>query len=228
MKTYAGWFVVVALLVCAGQVTFAQGAGAFSVTGQVVDYAARPVQGAEVVVCERDYYGDDRIARPIGPVVTTGRGGGFQLRVDVVGPYGTFIVARKPGLALAWDGLDYGGHTTGRAHFLLVLEKPCTLTGVVVDKHGRPVSDAAVQAVPKTSYLRRLSQRPIYGPRDWFTVTTDQDGVFRFEAFAADVTSDFRVKAPRWACTYEFTPHCLSCCGYEVGRKDIRLVLPAD
>ncbi len=228
MKRCAYWFVVAVLLLCSSYATPSQGAGGFSITGRVVDYAARPAHGAEVTVYEQKYHDGERVAELIGPVVTTDSEGRFELKADVASQYGTFIVARKPGLAMAWDGLNYGRHTLGRAHFLLVLEKPCTLTGVVTDGQGRPVSGAAVQAVPKTSYMRRLSQRPIIAPREWFTAETDKNGVFRFEDLAADVSSDFWVKAPSWECTYKFTTHYLSRCGYEVGRDNIHLVLPAE
>jgi protocatechuate 3,4-dioxygenase beta subunit len=198
------------------------------VSGQVVDSRARPVAGAEVAVYETYAIARDEYGRLIGPIVKTDEKGEFSLEANVTSQYDTFIVARKPGLALAWDGLNYSLNTLAKGHFLLVLEEPCTLTGVVVDTSGKPAVGAKVQAVPKTSYMSRLSQRPMFAPTEWFTTQTDEKGVFRFDAFAADVGSDFRVEAPGWNCVYTFTTHYQNCCGFEVGRSDIRLVLPQE
>lgn len=206
----------------------ARAASTLPVSGRVVDSQARPVAGAEVAVYETFEQARETYGRLIGPIVTTDEKGEFSLEAKTTSQYGTFIVARKPGLAFAWDGLNYGGNTLGKGHFLLVLEEPCTLTGVVVDASGKPAAGAKVQAVPKTSYMDRLSQRPMYAPAEWFTTKTNEQGVFRFDAFAADVSSDFRVEAPGWNCTYVFTTHYQNCCGFEVGRSDIRLVLPVE
>jgi protocatechuate 3,4-dioxygenase beta subunit len=214
--------------VCLSVVLWAPVARALPVSGRVVDFRAQPVAGAQVAVYERHRVADEDYGRLAGPIVHTNRRGFFSLEVDVSSQYATFIVARKEGLALTWDGLNYGGNTKGRGRFLLVMEKPAELAGTVVDSSGRPVAGAQVQAVPKTSYLRRLNQRPILAPAEWFTTRTDAAGRFRFGAFSADVSADFRVQATGWASTYEFTTHCQDCCGFEVGRTDIRLVLPPE
>ena len=226
MRVY--WFIAAVLSICLCQPVVSETAGLLSVTGQVVDYLARPVAGAEVTMYEQKRQERDYTAELIAPIVTTDADGRFALQAEVTSQWSTFIVARKPGLAPGWDGLNYGGNTLGKGRFLLVLEKPRTLTGVVVDKEGHPVRGAAVQAVPKTSYMYRLHQRPIYGPPEWFTTTTNDDGVFRFDTFAADVSADFWVWAPQRACTYTFTTHLQDCCGYDVGRENIRLVLPQE
>jgi protocatechuate 3,4-dioxygenase beta subunit len=224
MKRYVNVVGCVLLFVCAG----ARAASTLPVSGRVVNSRARPVAGAEVAVYETHEQARETYGRLIGPIVTTDEKGEFSLEAETTSQYGTFIVARKPGLALAWDGLNYSYNTLGKGHFLLVLEEPCTLTGVVVDQDGKPVAGAKVQAVPKTSYMSRLRQRPMYAPAEWFTTLTDDRGVFRFDAFAADVSSDFRVEAPGWNCTYLFTTHYQSSCGFDVGQSDIRLVLPAE
>ena len=228
MKMRTCWFTVAVLLIGLYPPAASWGAETVSITGQVVDCLARPVEGAEVAVCERIDRDDEDTAEVIAPIARTDRDGRFAVQANPTQAWRVHVVARKPGLALAWDGPNYSRNRLDRMHFLLVLERPCTLTGVVTDKQGRPVSGAAVQAVPKTSHMQRLSQRPVFGPRKWFTITTGDDGVFRFPALAADVTSDFQVKAPRLACTYQFTTHLISYCGYEVGREDIRLILPEE
>ncbi len=107
------------------------------IEGQVVDYMARPVEGAEVAVYERIYLNSEESANMIAPIVKTDQQGRFSLQADVSSQYGTFIVARKEGLALAWDGLNYSGNTKEKGHFLLVLEKANTVTGLVVDHAGK-------------------------------------------------------------------------------------------
>ncbi|MHC4205586.1 MAG: carboxypeptidase regulatory-like domain-containing protein [Planctomycetota bacterium] len=198
------------------------------VEGQVVDYTARPVEGAQVAVYGQVYRNGEQSTHMIAPIVNTDRQGRFELQADISTQYSTFIVARKEGLALAWDGLNYGRNTKGKGHFLLVSEKTCTITGILVDHAGKAVSGAKVQALPKTSYMSRLRQRPILAPKEWFTVETNSDGKFHFHQFTADVSCDFQVKAPRLSSTYKFTTNRLSGCGFESWHSDIRLILPQE
>ncbi len=225
-KAYSALGVVLTFVGCG--VCLAEGSDKLAVGGQVVDYLARPVEGAEVVIYQREYRDGDYFAKANPPIAKTDREGRFELQAEMTSQYDAFIVARKAGLALAWDGLNYSSNSLGKGHFLLVLEKPHTLSGVVVDYGGKPVAKAKVQAVPKTSYMQRLNQRPMYGPPEWFTTETDREGVFRFDAFSDDVGSDFRVQAPGWNCTYTFTTHYQNCCGFQIGRSDIRLMLPQE
>lgn len=199
-----------------------------TVTGQVVDSRARPVEGAEVVVCEqhRASVAHDPETRLLAPIATTDAGGRFQVEAKVPEPYGGVLVARKPGYAYAWDVLNDSSAARDKGEFLLVLEPACTLTGRVVDANDRPVAGARVQAVPVTSYLRRLEQKPIVGPTEWFATTTDAEGVFRFAPFAADVAVTFRVQAPGRESLICFRTCRLSACGFEVWRTNIRLQLP--
>jgi hypothetical protein len=142
-------------------------------TGMVVDYTAKPTEGAEVAVYEQEYHNGEETAKIIAPTVKTDQQGRFSLQADVSSQYGTFIVARKEGLALAWDWVDlnYNSNFRGKGHFLLVLEQACTVEDIVVDYAGKAVSGAEVQALPVTSYMSRLSQRPIRAPKEWFTVS---------------------------------------------------------
>lgn len=201
-------------------------AGTLPVSGQVVDYMARPVAGAEVVVYEREHIAnDDYRVKIVGPIVKTDNEGRFALEVESVSQYGTFIVARKSGLAMVWDGLNYSRNTLSEGVFLLVMDKSMTQIGRVVDDRGRPVADATVQVVPKTTYMDRLSQRPMNGPVNWFLCKTDSHGVFRFDGLSRDVKSDFYVTPNGSLCTQTFTTHYQNCCGYEIDREDVTLTL---
>lgn len=194
------------------------------ITGQVADYMARPVEGAEVAVYEREYRDGDYYTKVIAPMGETDRDGRVKLQATVSRQRDTFVVARKKGLALAGAELNYSSNTKGRGHFLLVLEKACTVTGVVVDHTGKAVPGAEVRALPQTDY--RLWS--IIAPVEWFTTATNDKGVFNFNQFSADVSTDFWVSAPNLNCTYKFTTHCESFCGFEVWRPDIRLTLPQE
>jgi len=212
------------LAACALALVFlvASAAAALTVTGRVVDYRARAVAGAEVAVCEKvhDYSSDRDFARLRGEMVKTGPEGRFVLAADVTPSYRVGVVARKQGLALGWDILTHADDN------IIVLEKPSVLAGTVVDTAGTPMSGATVRAVPKSSYLRRLEQRPILGPEAWLTTRTDGQGAFRFEQFSADVNVDFLVEAPGGSLVYEYTTNRMTICGYQAGRTDIRLTVP--
>ena len=136
-----------------------------SIEGQVVDYMTRPVKGAEIAIIQSNYYDGEYYTKVISPFVKTNKNGQFEVQADVTSQYGTYIIARKAGLAYAWDGLNYSSNKKGKGIFLLVLEKANTLTGKVVDCQGNAVPRASVHAIPKTSYLSRLCQRPIFGPK---------------------------------------------------------------
>jgi hypothetical protein len=168
------------------------------------------------------------VARVMTSVVETDTQGRFEIKEKVNSRRYTHIVARKQGLAMAWDKVNRYGLSKGKGRVILMLDRPGRLSGRVVDHSGRRVSGAQVQAVPKTSYLERLEQDPIIGPGSWFSTQTGSQGGFRFRSFALDVSSDFWVKAPALNCTYTFTTHSQSSCGFEVGRSDIRLVLPSE
>lgn len=195
-----------------------------SVSGRVVDWQARPVDGAEVAICEKiyDYSADRDVAQSRDEIKKTDHDGRFVFTADVTPSiYRVFIVARKPGLALGWD---FVSHLEDN---LIVLETPSTLAGVVVDAAGKPVEGAKVRAVPKTDYLLRLEQAPILAPEPWLTVETDSQGHFRFDGFSADVNSDFWIEAPGRDLAYVYSTHRMTVCGYEAGRDDVRLVVPA-
>ena len=218
-------FALICLCVCGH--SQAKDSRKMPIEGRVIDYMARPVEGAEVAVYEQVYRNGEAAAKMIAPIAKTDRQGCFVLQADVPTQYRIFIIARNKELALAWDVL-FNSNKAEKGHFLLVLEKASTVTGIVVDSNNKTVSGAIVQALPKTSYLSRLEQSPILAPKEWFTAETNSQGRFQFCQFAADVSCDFWVKAPQLGSTYKYTTHNQNCCGFEVWRSDIRLVLPQE
>ena len=202
----------------------------FTGTVKVVDYNAHPIADAEVAVYEKlyNYSSGEGYAKLLGRIKKTDAEGCCVLNVDIASQRGVFIVARKKDLALGWDILNPGSSYNAKVNILIILEKPGTLAGTLVDQTSEPVINAKIQALPKTSYLSRLDQRPILAPDQWFTTQTNAKGKFSFSNFAPDVSADFWVKAQGKVSIYKFTTHYTSSCGFEVGRTDIRLVLPSE
>ncbi len=138
---------------------------AMTITGQVVDSKARPVPGAEVVVCEQyRIRGFEQDAKIVSPVVKTDAQGRFALEADVTTQREAVVVARKPGLAYAWEWVNSELCTLSQKHILLVLEPACTMTGQVVDLEGRPVVGAEVQAILVHGPGNGSPPRPMHGP----------------------------------------------------------------
>ena len=199
-------------------------------TGRIVDTKAQPVAGAEIAAYEKlyDYSSGEEYTKLLNSNKKTDENGYFTFDANISTQYNVHIIARKKGLALGWDIFNPGSSFKTKANLLIVLEKPCLLTGTVVEETGKPVAGAKVQAVPKTSYLSRLRQRPIIAPKEWFTTKTDNNGKFGFNDFAADVSADFWIEAPGRDSVYECTTYYLSGCGFEVGRTDVHIVLPPE
>lgn len=186
-----------------------QSSQALTITGQVFDAKAQPVQGAEVVVIAGHIEGER-----ISPIVRTDLAGRFQVKADASGyaSNSIVVVARKDGYASASDRL-YGATIEGRS--LLVLETPCVCVGQVIDSDGRPVANAEVQAMA------------IRGPKEWFTTTTDSQGRFHFNQFSAGAFSTFSIRTSGRLCPWELTSD-YSRDGFEVGRSGVLLRLPRE
>jgi hypothetical protein len=225
---------ILTVILCVGLVTAlsAQERKSLVLRGMVVDGSSHPVTGAEVAAYRKQWvcYNGPDYAELLGPVVKTDSQGRFMVNVQA-GPefdfqYNTFVVARKQGLAYAWDGLNYSFSERAEGNFNLILEKPSALSGKLLEADGSPVAGARVRAVPKNHYLSRLRQRPILGPEEWFTTKTDAQGDFSFDYFGPDVSADFMVEAPGRSLIHQFTTCWLDGCGYEVGKPRVQLTLP--
>jgi protocatechuate 3,4-dioxygenase beta subunit/5-hydroxyisourate hydrolase-like protein (transthyretin family) len=224
-------FAILCLVLLVSFVTLstAQEVKKITCTGKVMDSKARTLAGAEVAAYEKFYDSSGQeYTKLLDQVKKTDVNGYFVLNADISSQRNVFIVARKKNMAVGWDVLNSGSSYNAKGNFLIILEKPGTLAGTVVDEMDNPIAGAKVRALPKTSYLSRLDQRPVLAPEQWFTTQTDAKGNFSFNNFAPDVSADLWVKAPGWASVYKYTTHWTSSCGFEVGRTDIRLVLPSE
>ena len=159
-----------------------------TLTGRVVDSKARPVIGAEVAAYEQfyDYSAGEDYAKLLDRIRKSDANGHFILNANICNQNNVFVIARKKGLALGWDCLNYYTGNKARGNFNIVLEAPSILSGTVVNEAGNPIAKAKVRALPKTSYLYELRQRPILAPKQWLITQTDAKGNFSFNNFAPD------------------------------------------
>jgi uncharacterized GH25 family protein/5-hydroxyisourate hydrolase-like protein (transthyretin family) len=227
MKPYRVVLILASVSFCS--LSLANENQSLTITGQVVDYMARPVESAEVAVYEQfdDYSTGQDYTKLLDKIKKTDSNGNFVLNADINFWYRVFIVARKEGFALGWDVMaSYIGERSENKY--IILEKPCSLAGIVVDEKGEPAAGAKIRALPKTDYSERLEQRPVLAPEQWLTAQTDDKGHFQFDNFAADVSSDFWVEAPGWSSVYKYTTHWLKAYGFKTGRTDVHLVLPKE
>jgi hypothetical protein len=112
------------------------------------------------------------------------------------------VLARKEGLAPAWQqvGFWYGRRTRADCH--LVLNPPGSLGGVVVDESNQPADHAVVYVnMAISSNVRDGSgQRYHYLPgaaaRQLFSAPTDAAGHFVIRNFPTNASAHFAVKAP--------------------------------
>ena len=207
-------------------------ASAFALTTEytitVVDAQCAPIADAEVVVYENEQLPLTKTESPhiISRPCMTDKNG----QVSVTGEYKrgvtAMVVARKAGYALGWNVFPY--EKLANPNINIILDKPTKFIGRVLDAKGNPLANAKIQAQPKTSKHRRLEQTPIIGPTEWLTSKSDEKGFFVFTCFDQDVRTDILVTAPGSEMTYLFTPHYMSCCGYEVGGKGFCLTLPEE
>lgn len=191
---------------------------------RVFDGDANPVVGAEVAIVDRvdDYAPDTRKSRVICRGKTDS-GGRVVFTIKPGNLYNTLAVVRKEGFALGWDVLAW--EYTPVCQCSIILDKPCKLSGKVVDAKLNPVAGAKVRAIARTSCPERLDQTPVESPGEWFTTTTDKKGCFEFNIFSADAYVDIGVTVGGCSVEYIFTPNYMTCAGYEVGRTDIRLMM---
>ena len=200
-------------------------------TGKIIDYSARPVEGA-IVVCYQVQnkfnkynitwgWRSPRSYEPIGRVKTTPDG-----RFSIQGKEKTFsisyLVAGKPGLALGWRNIDQSGEN------IIRLGKPSLLKGTVVDEVGQPVPNARVRVCLKNEMMKYWEIEPIL-PEDWFIKKTDANGQFFFENVPEQATADFGADAPDRALIWTTCDFGLRHGEqFTAGRTDIRIVLPPE
>ncbi len=186
-------------------------------TGRVIDYNARPVEGATVVCYKSDYELNQRSYEHLKQVKTTSDGR-FSLQVETESSH-PYLVAGKQGLALGWRQIYSVSEPTIR------LGRPSLFKGTVVDQAGHPVPGAKVRICLKNKMMARREITPLV-PEGWYTTRTDAQGQFLFDNVPGDSTADFGAEAPGMASMWTF---CDFGPGqgeqFTAGRTDIRIVL---
>jgi protocatechuate 3,4-dioxygenase beta subunit len=136
-----------------------------------------------------------------------------------------YVIARKEGLALGWDYRykTYISQTKPDNNFVdIVLPKPYTLAGRLVDSGGKLVAGANVQAYTRKGEI-------VCEPKDWFSVNTDSKGRFVFDNLPIDLMVKFFIEVPNRDIAYIYPPREMegnACGGYHVDWEDIELTLP--
>jgi len=221
--------VFIVILVCLAAVAVGQASNkSVTYTVKVLDINGRPVVSAELAILEVIFdYADGQVRRELIEKKKTGADGTVVLNLDFSRHTDVCIVARKKPLALAWDYLKMSSLPVYGSELTILLDKPCALSGTVVDQLGRPVAGARVRAEVDSSYLR--NEHRINTPEDWFTVETDDKGCFCFDNVSPDGSADFLVTAPGKANVYTFmASDSMPGYRYTAGRTDIRIVLPPE
>lgn len=137
-------------------------------TGRIIDYNARPVEGATVVCYKSDYELNQRSYEHLKQVKTTSDGR-FSLQVETKDS-SPVLVAGKRGLSLGW-----WSQFTRAIEPTIRLGRPSLFKGTVVDQAGHPVPGAKVRICLKNKMMARREIAPLV-PEGWFTTRTDAKG----------------------------------------------------
>lgn len=203
-------------------VALGQQAKPHTCTVKVVDSNAQPVAGAEVI-CYEVFYDYERGQRrwEIVGRAKTGEEGRFSREVMVTSRSSVWVAARKHGLSLGWGAAAYD---SAELDFIIQLNEPAVLAGVVVDENDTGISGAKVRVCLKNEQASLGVSFSV--PEDWFTTKTDAQGKFSFNNIPSDATADFWVEAPgKVYCWTFWSINADAGDQFEAGRNDIRIVL---
>ncbi len=199
----------------------------FKWSGKIIDATGKPVAGATV----EHWRHEGALYLPHDPELKkqtmTGADGTFEFQVSH--EYG-FLLARKTGMAPAWQLLSYKKDSVPATKQTMVMTLPGTLAGTVVDESNKPVTNTEVfveAAFPDTAGVD--DNRPdnyLEGKlaHDCFSALTDAAGRFRIENFPTNAIAGLAIKLPGKALhpgPFEFAnPNTAR---YRAGQKDIQL-----
>lgn len=191
---------------------------------KVVDVKGQPVAGAEVAAYEDflDYAGGQTITELLDKTTKMNEDGIYVLNINITQRVATWIVARKKGLAFAWNHIS---QFAVDQEITFMLEEPCVLAGTVVDEAGKGIAGARVHMLP-THFMLSGPSVALEVPESWLTTEADANGDFCFSNVPADASADFLVTAPGWASGSTFMDSDNSPgYRYAAGQTDIHIVL---
>ncbi len=201
-------------------------------SGTVTDAAGKPVAGATV---EYWHYKAAPFLRPaleLKQRVVTGSEGAFDFEVS---PARGFLLARKPGLAMAWSQLGSPFNLAPQSGKTLVLTPPGTLSGMVIDENGAAVANAkvfvsaALGQKPQEEGPARVNYLVGEAARKCFETRTDAAGNFSISDFPTNATAALAVEAPGKVLRPPEHPRRFSggfeSLAWRAGQKDIKLVV---
>ena len=161
--------------------------------------------------------------------ITTGTNGTYEFQVSRAT---VLLLARKPGLAPAWQQLNRG-NTSGpdlQAH--LMLTPPGVLAGVVVDEAGKPVANAGVSVaraaceVSQEDGARSFNYITGKAAHDCFAARTDAAGHFRIGNFPTNATAALIVQcAGKVMDQSQAIPVGINSLPWSAGQEDIKLLM---
>ncbi|MBN2313991.1 MAG: carboxypeptidase regulatory-like domain-containing protein [Sedimentisphaerales bacterium] len=196
-------------------------------TGLVVDEQGRAITGAKVSLYEIIY---DEVNYTYYPKLLgesqTGTTGTFSFKDTKTNDSyrNGCIIAEKEGFSLSWASWNT---RKGYTDFKIVLGRPVTLVGTVVDENDKPIPDAAVNIYLMVMGEEKNAQwLPSHLASKLFKTRTDIDGKFTFTGLPAWAKAEFVVAKTGRAKinTYKnSTP-----LNFTVGQKDIKLLMPVE
>ncbi|HEV7504220.1 MAG TPA: carboxypeptidase-like regulatory domain-containing protein [Thermoanaerobaculia bacterium] len=143
-----------------------------AISGVVMDEAAKPVAGAEILLVRPD---PEAGAPPQLRRARTSPAGSFRIGRLQAGSFYA-LTASRPGFAPATLQVTVPLPTQSQAAIRLTLRLGRTASGLIVDPRRRPISGAAVRLIPAEARAFFPKLQPELGP---FQAATGPDGRFR-------------------------------------------------
>jgi hypothetical protein len=159
-----------------------------AIAGVVMDEAAKPVAGAEILLVDPQAWGTPPKLRR----VSTSMAGSFRIgRLQAGGSYA--LTVSRPGFAPATLLVTVPLPTQSQAAIHLTLRRGRTASGSVMDPRQRPISGATVRlTAARTGWTPGAGLQPELGP---FRTATGPDGRFRIPDLPAGLF-ELRIESP--------------------------------
>lgn len=186
----------------------------------VIDTGGGPVAGAEVFVLGRQGYSGPYRRISEGSTDPAGR-------VCLQWPtseYDGFLFAYKPGYAVGWSMIR---SWNPKHRIFLQFGRAAAIAGTVVNAAGEPVAGATVRVKPESSSEFNFNSIQWEMDLPFLRTQTDLRGQFEFRVMSEDMTTDFYVTHPDYACYFTNAQSMAHGRSYRPGQEGIAITLPA-